>query len=423
MAGRRRVQFGVALVGVAGLCLVCGTSAGAADDVPFAPLVPEQTAYQVGTWASDIYPELDLLVSTHLDDLAWVRTTAEGTLEVGAPNTKLAERLVGEKLSTLKVPAAAAAKVDVVPAKRSARELYELMSALMDEPDFVEHGAGMGYIDPESDGVVLDMLEAPDAFRKDLYSKAGESVSVQLVESGVSLESGPQRDKDRYEYWGASSAYMFSDGYRYTCTAGVPMVRSNGDHIMVTAGHCTEMAASLNVYSKAGDGTYTNLVGNTYGLTSTFRVNVPNRGDIGAWKNNGSEGRIWMGGATGTTSAAIKATHLGTPDPDVELCFSGTISGVQCTFRVTGGGRLIHQDVAGGIPWDIYPLVEVRSTNACTTNGDSGGPWFNTVTGGVRVYGIHSGKAAADGVGGVCRKLYTPLWNATDLYDATVLTG
>ena len=402
-----------------------GTSAGAAEDAALAPIVPEQRAYSVGAWAAEIYPELDVLVSSHLDELTYVTTTPEGTIQVGAPSTKLATQLVSQTMNTMKVSATTLNKVSFVATKHSAQELYDLASALMDTPEYDKNGAGLAYIDPARDGIVLDMLQASDEFRKDLYAKYGETVAVQLVSSRGGLESGPQRDKDRYKYWGASTAFLFATGASQgsKCTAGVPMVRSNGDHIMVTAGHCTSDAASVNVYSRAGDGSISNLVGNTYGLTSTFRVNVPNRGDIGAWNNNGSEGRIWTGGVTGTTSEAIKARVLGTPDPETELCMSGAVSGVQCTFRVTGGGRIKEKDLLGGIPWDIYPLVEVRSTSACTTHGDSGAPWFNTVSGGVRVYGIHHGPAPSDGVGGVCRKLYTPLWNATELYDASVLLG
>ena len=126
-----------------------------------------------------------------------------------------------------------------------------------------------------------------------------------------------------------------------------------------------------------------------------------------------------MGSKHGTASSAIKTYVLGTPNPDTALCVSGANSGVLCTFRVDGGGHQFSNSAGTAL---LGPFIETRITGSCTIGGDSGSPYFNTVTGGVRVYRIHYGATAPDS-DGTCRTYYSRLYDPYRLYDAVPIEG
>ncbi len=410
----RSARTGALLTALAAALLSGTTPTRAAEAAPAASIVDAARGTTLGAWAENVFPELDEVATTHRDVVAYVYELPGDRIGVASTAPEKARSLLSGRLDTLRVSSTARAKVEVVPVERSYADLLAIMDDVADSKWMDEFGSRLMSIDHENNRVILTAVKNPDQRAlQDLAARYGSGVAVEIVESDVEFASGSERYQDRYPYWGGAGIATagWSDLFGAVCTAGIPMRKSNGQDIIVTAGHCAS-GSSVRFYSLSGSTppSWSNLLGSTSGYRNTFNEPVSGYADIVAWPVSKAEGVIWVGGKRTTSSLDIKEWRGGTPAYDTPLCTSGATTGQVCTFRVNGGDHYLN--FGNG---RIGPFIQARITGSCIAKGDSGGPVYQSVSGGVRVYGtITAFEPTSTG----CLLYYSRLTDPERLYDA-----
>jgi hypothetical protein len=182
------------------------------------------------------------------------------------------------------------------------------------------------------------------------------------------------RTADYNDHWGG--AWMHGDN-GVSCTSGFSVLNASGQQRMVTAGHCFPYQTVVD--SPSGD---------SFGHVTSRQWSPTTDIDAGLVGANGATmgPSIYRGNSTG-----YQADVKGAKDPDVGdiLCESGARRNEQC-------GQLV-QDLDGTLcdPTDpgfcIQHLIVAFGPAVC--HGDSGGPLFAVVTGGVGIRGTVDGFA------------------------------
>ncbi|MBE8470640.1 S1 family peptidase [Streptomyces justiciae] len=173
----------------------------------------------------------------------------------------------------------------------------------------------------------------------------------------------------------------------WRCSAGVN-VQSGSTYYFVTAGHCTDGAATWYTGSAMttpiGPTTATSFPGDDFGIVRYTNSAVPHPGTIGTVD------------ITGTATAYVGQT----------VCRRGATTGVHCG-RVTALNATVNY--GGGEV--VYGLIQ---TNICAEPGDSGGPLYA----GDKVLGILSGGSGNCTSGGTT--YYQPIQEALNAYGLSV---
>lgn len=178
---------------------------------------------------------------------------------------------------------------------------------------------------------------------------------------------------------------IFTSGRR--CSAGVN-VQSGSTYYLVTAGHCTEGAAtwytSSAMTTPVGTTTATSFPGDDFGVVRYTNPAVPHPGTIGTVD------------VTGTATAYVGQS----------VCRRGATTGVHC-------GRVIalNATVNYGGGEVVSGLIQ---TSICAEPGDSGGPLYA----GDKVIGILSGGSGNCASGGTT--YYQPIQEVLSAYGLTV---
>lgn len=178
---------------------------------------------------------------------------------------------------------------------------------------------------------------------------------------------------------------VYAGGRR--CTAGVN-VRSGSTYYFVTAGHCTEGAATwytgAALDTAIGPTTGTSFPGNDFGVVRHANPAVPHPGTIGTVD------------VTGTASAYVGQ----------RVCTRGAVTGVRC-----GVVTALNATVNYGGGDIVSGLIQ---TNICAEPGDSGGPLYA----GDKVIGILSGGSGNCATGGTT--YYQPIGEVLSAYGLSV---
>ncbi|MDT7844941.1 S1 family peptidase [Streptomyces justiciae] len=173
----------------------------------------------------------------------------------------------------------------------------------------------------------------------------------------------------------------------WRCSAGVN-VQSGSTYYFITAGHCTDGAATWYTGSAMttpiGPTTATSFPGDDFGIVRYTNSAVPHPGTIGTVD------------ITGTATAYVGQT----------VCRRGATTGVRCG-RVTALNATVNY--GGGEV--VYGLIQ---TNICAEPGDSGGPLYA----GDKVIGILSGGSGNCTSGGTT--YYQPIQEALNAYGLSV---
>ncbi|MCW8379890.1 S1 family peptidase [Streptomyces justiciae] len=173
----------------------------------------------------------------------------------------------------------------------------------------------------------------------------------------------------------------------WRCSAGVN-VQSGSTYYFITAGHCTDGAATWYTGSAMttpiGPTTATSFPGDDFGIVRYTNSAVPHPGTIGTVD------------ITGTATAYVGQT----------VCRRGATTGVHCG-RVTALNATVNY--GGGEV--VYGLIQ---TNICAEPGDSGGPLYA----GDKVIGILSGGSGNCTSGGTT--YYQPIQEALNAYGLSV---
>jgi hypothetical protein len=139
-----------------------------------------------------------------------------------------------------------------------------------------------------------------------------------------------------------------------------------------------------------------------YGTVPYSGQNV-NRGDVALIRVSSprsSAGSIYVGGPNSSTSVRVKRLATRSPIPYTDVvCTGGSVSGELCDYFVNA----IESDVwyMGGVPgvWARHVVQANRDIDYSVNRGkyvkqgDSGGPVYKYISGGVEAVGIISGSS------------------------------
>lgn len=178
-------------------------------------------------------------------------------------------------------------------------------------------------------------------------------------------------------------------GGGYRCSAAFNV--SNGTaYYFVTAGHCTEVAASWSATSRGaaiGIRMGTSFPTNDYGIVRYTDGSQP-AGDVNL--HNGSSQDI-------TSAADAIVGQAMRKSGSTSKVTSGTVTAVNVTVNYAEG-----------------PVYNMVRTTACSAGGDSGGAHFAGAT----ALGIHSGSAGCSGTEGSA--IHQPVKEALSAYGVNV---
>lgn len=274
-------------------------------------------------------------------------------------------------------------------------------------------------VDTLSDRVIVEVEDPTDRVRAELASRFGIVVAVRTGDgSGHVLQSGPERYKDRYPYWGGQGYNQLNRTTILACTSAFSMRRggSSPKHFTLTAGHCQHPSYGnvTTPTSQDGAGAWTNLLGTMTGYYNSFSAGGT-EGDLLVWRNNGGQAVIWNGTAHTTVGSTVRSKFGGTLPVGTPLCVSGARHGAFCS-PIANGLEYFYIGPGGS----YGPLDGAQDWTDCTLPGDSGAPWFRQVSGGAQAIGVHSGLEQEEGP---CIMVYTSIGIAETLYDAEILVN
>ncbi|GAB1640263.1 S1 family peptidase [Krasilnikovia sp. MM14-A1259] len=175
------------------------------------------------------------------------------------------------------------------------------------------------------------------------------------------------------------------------CSLGFTARRSNGTYLVLTAGHCTNIATSWSGVNRVVIGSRfgTSFPGDDFG---SITVN------LAAWTPTSKI----KGGSSVLGSAAAP---LGTT-----VCRSGSTTGYHCG-TLTARNQTVHYPQG-----TVYGLSR---TSACAEPGDSGGPFVSPAT--RQAQGVTSGGSGNCTSGGTT--FFQPVGEILSAYGATLVVG
>ena len=165
------------------------------------------------------------------------------------------------------------------------------------------------------------------------------------------------------------------------CTSGIPTTNTGGLQYLVTASHCFSLNDSVYNYS------VTIPLGTTNAIGYVAAIDLRN-GYYDAELVRASASAYTFTGPTNTASKST-FTGYGNPVAGALVCTSGAFEGENClhiisvnaclTSSTTGLGRTLCGE-------NYYYSSNVQSIG----QGDSGGPVYSYVSGGVQAMGLHN---------------------------------
>jgi hypothetical protein len=193
------------------------------------------------------------------------------------------------------------------------------------------------------------------------------------------------------------------------CTSAFPAHFANDSSVnfMLTASHCVKTPVSEQAwYAGAGNGSLGLQMGVDWSVTPTNDGASIHLGAAFGTANGGGAHAIFTGGANKTVAGSSTETTSqvtgsgGNSNGDI-LCVSGSYSGAVCNNKV------ISNDWGWTLPAGLThgSKVTQQSGKGAVGEGDSGGPVYMTVSGGVQARGIVS--AGDPGQNGTCQGAQT----------------
>lgn len=384
MSQRRRVGMFVAIAGLAvGSAMAAGSPASGTPSVTSAPSQADAVkAAAVGS-----------LMSTGLS-----QQEATRRIEAQPAQLALADQLTGSlksraagafideasgKLVINVTDSAAATEVRSAGATprivtRTPAQLAAVQTALTKAS--LPTGTGIG-VDVRTDQVVLTVPATRDAATNAFIAQAAQYGSAVRVDTAAG----------RFERQLIGGDAILGPGFR--CSAAFIARRSNGETVMITAGHCTEGGPSFTTSGgqAIGPTIISSFPGNDYGV-----VRVTNPTAVNA------QGTIRNGSGT------VNITSSANPVVGSTACKSGSTTGTTCG-RINSNGNTVNYgggDIVNGMTF----------SNICTQPGDSGGGLFTTSV----ARGIVSGGTVG-GCTSTSISIFNPVQEALNAAGATVL--
>ena len=384
MTPRRRVTM---LVAIAGLAVGSFLAAGSpASGTPSVTSVPSQTdAVKAAAIGSLVSSGLSQQEATRRIEAQPAQLALADTL-TGSLRSRAAGAFIDEASGALVInvtDSAAATEVRAAGATprmvtRTPAQLATVQTSLTRAG--LPVGTAVG-VDVRTDQVVVTVPATRDAATTAFLARAARLGSAVRVDTA----SG------RFERQLIGGDAILGPGFR--CSAAFIARRSNGETVMITAGHCTESRPSFTTSGGTliGPTIITSFPGNDYGVV---RVNNPTAVN--------AQGLIRNGGGT------VDITSSGNPVVGSTACKSGSTTGTTCG-RINSNGNTVNYgggDIVNGMTF----------SNMCTQPGDSGGGLFTGST----ARGIVSGGTVG-GCTSTSISIFNPVQEALNAAGANVL--
>lgn len=387
---RHRVAFVGCLAAVLGL--VSSTSAGAsASRTSGTVSMPDVLSVDDAAWMSDVFA----LTSKYPSKFGGVRFDANlGTFTVFTTESQSSAQalLVG----AAQAPTLAAERPNRIKFVQSSTTYENLLTAQQQLTELISAGKapfsaieGWGPND-NTGNFRIGVTQTPTAEQVASLS-ATLGVKIEIDKTAPSTNS--TRLADRSPFIGGARMNT-DDGHM--CTTGFAVVRSGANRLL-SAGHCSGSAMRTGDNQPIGSVTERSFSANQ---VDAELVSIP-----------ALNGSIYAGGVTSSTILAVKGIHiLGTGDRNV--CFSGSVTGEKCGGTV----EIISQcHSTGGVV--SCGIADTNNSISMSTGGDSGGPVYVKVTGGVQASAIIKGE-----VTGTNRRYVTQIQSIQSKYPLTVAT-
>ena len=270
------------------------------------------------------------------------------------------------------------------------------------------------YPDPEHDRVILEVDQVTDPFLYDLASRFDATAIAVYAQPSHTVTAPASRNYDGSPFWGGAQINAPAGG----CTDAFSWY-SGPYQMMLTAGHCAPNGGSVStpVYSMGSVNAESEESWNPGTGTVYLTGQSTYRGDIALIRINSgksSEGWMYTGGWNSNSGANVKQMWSRSPQSGDSYCTGGYASGEVCSWVVDWVGGDYYYSGTGETARHV---THGTKKGQCIDLGDSGGPVYTYVTGGVAAKGIISGAWIGDSYADwyepySCENVFTDIWDA-----------
>lgn len=260
--------------------------------------------------------------------------------------------------------------------------------------------------------LVVGVRSLQDDLMKYLAERFGTTdIAVHVNPNDGASTAGRQNDGN--PFWGGAAIWAAKG-----CTSGFAW-DINGVPGLLTAAHCapdgygnvhTPPNLTVGLIITKRDENWSTSTGTTYyenGYPKTVY-----RGDVALIRNSpqSSEGKIYTGGTTSSTSRYVAGMADYSPQPDDVVCTGGAATGEHCGFTIWDTNMDVRYILDG---WDVWARNVVEADGwwggPCVDHGDSGGPVYRVLQSGkVDAVGVISGFSNVPLA--ICHVYFTDIW-------------
>jgi hypothetical protein len=252
-----------------------------------------------------------------------------------------------------------------------------LLAAL---PELTEAGITIGPFgpDPETGAELVKVLGGTEEQLDHVERTFGPAVIAESTPADYRLEFDAASRISDSPAWNGGD---FISDLSQDCTSGIPTHNGAGQQFLVTNAHCFELGARIYNYSSAIPLGSPNLMGHV--AARDQRSNYYDAELISASASSYT--------FTGPSNTIAKATFAGAGSPvyGALVCVSGAFEGENC-LTVLGVNSCLPDSITGVGRTLCAENYYYSSNNYALGQGNSGGPVYSYVSGGVRAMGVHN---------------------------------
>lgn len=217
--------------------------------------------------------------------------------------------------------------------------------------------------------------------RQVLSSRFGTGISV----FAQGLGTAATRTADYSPWTGGDYYYNSFSNYSLRCTSGFAVTKPGYGNYMLTAGHCFQSSSGSAVTGI--DSRYYYNGNPIMGYDSQADLVSGQLGTDNALVTGDYYPYVWYSSSNRFT---VKSANTSSTEPTADVCLDGAVSGQVCRNYIQQTQVYLKTQYTFGPALLIGPMVETlqQTYSASCQGGDSGGPVYDAVSGGVRARGI-----------------------------------
>jgi hypothetical protein len=283
-------------------------------------------------------------------------------------------------------------KLRFLSAPYSLAQLLALRSAINRDPGFYRSGIALIFIYAQATGLYIGVANGNSAKARELPAIASTTIPVHYFAASVTPLSVPGRYKDAPPFSGGAFIYTVYAGKDWGCSSGFGMHFTSNpkEFFMLTAAHCmAESELGTEPFWVDGSGL---KVGQTfYWSPSNDTVSLAT---VVGVKGAGGGHTIYLGPTSLTsTKGQSRANVLGAESVDEgdNVYTSGAYSGSRGPAEIQVAEAEWDADTLDGTGYTVFgEYAKTLNKSAIAGQGDSGGPVYVPVKGGVKAVGLIS---------------------------------